>query len=151
MRKNLRALTLIEFVAVAGILPVVLGAAVSSLARFRELNKRIVCSINLKGIGAAARIYANDYQERWMIPPFLFAQAIDLPSLPGLSNRLVNFTIWLILNLIAHSCQPRPPPGLPHCKKCMHAKQFAPMQMNPAIITCFSGTCTLARIMLHRG
>ncbi len=56
MRKHLRALTLIEFVAVAGILPVVLGAAVSSLARFRELNKRIVCSINLKGISAAVAL-----------------------------------------------------------------------------------------------
>ena len=85
MRKNLRALTLIEFVAVAGILPVIFGVTVSTLARFRELNKRIVCSINLKGIGAAARIYAQNNFEQWMVPPFLEGNIGD-PGIDYVNN-----------------------------------------------------------------
>lgn len=70
MRKKLRAVTLIELVALAGIVVTLLSASFAGLARFRELSKRLVCSVNLKGIGAVTRIYAQDNNGQWMVPPF---------------------------------------------------------------------------------
>lgn len=70
MGQKLRAFTLGELVAVTGLLSIILSLSISSLARFRELNKRLVCSVNLKGIGAAAKTYADQNNGTWMIPPF---------------------------------------------------------------------------------
>ena len=70
MRKKLRAVTLIELVVLAGVVTTVLSLSFVSLARLRELSKRLVCSVNLKGIGAVTQIYAQDNDDKWMVPPF---------------------------------------------------------------------------------
>ncbi len=70
MSKKLRGTTIIELVAVAGIVATVLTMSFASLARYRELSKRVVCSTNLKGIGAVALIYSQDHNDLWMVPPF---------------------------------------------------------------------------------
>ena len=41
-----------------------------SLSRARELSKRLVCASNIKGIGTSAKIYANDNDDKWPVPPF---------------------------------------------------------------------------------
>lgn len=91
MRKNLRALTLIELVAVAGLLSAVLGVSVSSVVRFRELSKRLVCSMNLKGIGAVTQIYADNHLGQWMVPPFK-AGAIDQQGIDYVMDGAVHNT-----------------------------------------------------------
>ena len=71
MRKKHRAVTLIELVVLAGVVTTILSLSFVSLARLRELSKRLVCSVNLKGIGAVTQIYAqDDHLDRWMVPPF---------------------------------------------------------------------------------
>lgn len=70
MSKKLRGITIIELVALAGIVATVLTTSFASLARYRELSKRVVCSTNLKGIGAVALIYGQDHNDHWMVPPF---------------------------------------------------------------------------------
>ncbi|MGD2110993.1 MAG: hypothetical protein PVI86_16575 [Phycisphaerae bacterium] len=70
MNKRLRGTTLIELAAVAGIAVTVLTMAFASFARYRELSKRLVCSMNLKGIGAVALIYGENHNDLWMVPPF---------------------------------------------------------------------------------
>lgn len=70
MRRKHRAITPIELVVVAGIVATVLALSFPSLARFRELSKRLVCSVNLQGIGAVAGIYAQANNGEWMVPPF---------------------------------------------------------------------------------
>lgn len=69
MQKN-RALTLIELAAVVGAIVTLFSVSFTALERARELSRRTVCSANLKGIGAAAKIYANMNSEKWMIPAF---------------------------------------------------------------------------------
>ncbi len=74
MRRRLKAFTLIELLVVIAIIALLISILLPSLSRARELSKRLVCASNVKGIGTSAKIYANDYNERWMIPPFLASQ-----------------------------------------------------------------------------
>lgn len=70
MKRRLKAFTLIELLVVIAIIALLISILLPSLSRARELSKRLVCASNIKGIGTSAKIYANDNNERWMIPPF---------------------------------------------------------------------------------
>lgn len=69
MRKK-RAFTLIELLVVVAIIALLISILLPSLSRARELSKRLVCSANLKGIGTACKIYAQDNEDRWPNVPF---------------------------------------------------------------------------------
>jgi prepilin-type processing-associated H-X9-DG protein len=68
MYKRRPALAIIELSAAVAALGILLAIAVASSSRARELSKRMVCNVNLKGIGASCRIYAMDHKGRWPIP-----------------------------------------------------------------------------------
>jgi len=70
MRKRLKGFTLIELLVVIAIIALLISILLPSLSRARELSKRLVCASSVKGIGTSAKIYANDNQEKWMIPAF---------------------------------------------------------------------------------
>ncbi len=70
MRQRLKAFTLIELLVVIAIIALLISILLPSLSRARELSKRLVCASNVKGIGTSGKIYANDNNERWMIPGF---------------------------------------------------------------------------------
>ena len=86
MRKNFKAFTLIELLVVIAIIALLIAILLPSLSRARELSKRLVCAANIKGIGTSAKIYANDNNERWMIPGFK-ASLIDNSGIDYLSSR----------------------------------------------------------------
>lgn len=69
MRK-IKAFTLIELLVVIAIIALLISILLPSLSRARELSKRLVCQSNLKGFGTSCKIYSNDNQEKWPIPPF---------------------------------------------------------------------------------
>ncbi|MFQ5495185.1 MAG: type II secretion system protein, partial [Phycisphaerae bacterium] len=69
-RRKTGAFTLIELLVVIAIIALLISILLPSLSRARELSKRLVCASNIKGIGTSAKIYANDNNETWMIPPF---------------------------------------------------------------------------------
>ncbi len=71
MRKRFRGFTLIELLVVIAIIALLISILLPSLSRARELSKRLVCGSNLKGIGTSCKIYANDNNERYPIPPFM--------------------------------------------------------------------------------
>jgi prepilin-type N-terminal cleavage/methylation domain-containing protein/prepilin-type processing-associated H-X9-DG protein len=70
MRKKFRGFTLIELLVVIAIIALLISILLPSLSRARELSKRLVCGSNTKGIGTSCKIYANDNNERWPVPPF---------------------------------------------------------------------------------
>ncbi|MBN2563485.1 MAG: type II secretion system protein [Phycisphaerae bacterium] len=74
--KRPRAFTLIELLVVVAIIALLISILLPSLSRARELSKRTVCSANLRGIGQAMYIYAQD-------APYVFpaiAQTYDQTS-----------------------------------------------------------------------
>jgi len=70
MKNKLTAFALVDLLVVAAVAVVLVSLAVPALSRARELSKRSVCGVNLAGIGAAAKVYADSNKEQWMIPPF---------------------------------------------------------------------------------
>ncbi len=70
MKRRTHGFTLIELLVVIAIIALLISILLPSLSRARELSKRLVCASNVKGIGTSAKIYANDNNERWMVPPF---------------------------------------------------------------------------------
>jgi len=86
MRKKLKAFTLIELLVVIAIIALLIAILLPSLSRARELSKRLVCAANIKGMGTSAKIYANDNNERWMIPAFK-ASLVGTQGIDYLNSR----------------------------------------------------------------
>lgn len=76
MKRKFKGFTLIELLVVIAIIALLISILLPSLSRARELSKRLVCGSNTKGIGTSAKIYANENQEKWMIPAYKRA-AVD--------------------------------------------------------------------------
>jgi prepilin-type N-terminal cleavage/methylation domain-containing protein/prepilin-type processing-associated H-X9-DG protein len=70
VRRRVKAFTLIELLVVIAIIALLISILLPSLSRARELSKRLVCASNIKGVGTSGKIYANDNNEKWMIPAF---------------------------------------------------------------------------------
>ncbi|HUW81691.1 MAG TPA: prepilin-type N-terminal cleavage/methylation domain-containing protein [Phycisphaerae bacterium] len=64
MRRT-KAFTLIELLVVVAIIALLISILLPSLSRAREMSKRAVCASNLRGIGQAMYIYANDNGEQF--------------------------------------------------------------------------------------
>jgi len=70
VKKTKKGFTLIELLVVVAIIALLISILLPSLSRARELAKRLVCAANIKGIGTAEKIYANDNEEQWSTPVF---------------------------------------------------------------------------------
>ena len=79
MRKH-KAFTLIELLVVVAIITLLISILLPSLGRARELARRVKCASNLRSIGQAMYIYANDNYGQFP------ATEID-PSLAGRNAR----------------------------------------------------------------
>lgn len=106
--KRLKAFTLIELLVVIAIIALLISILLPSLSRARELSKRTVCSANLRGIGQACYIYAQDepgvfpaYSEVYTGSPnggmmnFRPQDRTTLPPTTGIPSVTVD--LWLLI------------------------------------------------------
>lgn len=65
------ALTLIELLALTAVLAIIVMILFLMPSRTnRGHSTRLVCSVNLKGLGTSMKIYANDFDDDWAVAPF---------------------------------------------------------------------------------
>ena len=96
-----KAFTLIELLVVVAIIALLISILLPSLSRARELAKRAVCASNLRGLGQAMVIYANDNTEAYP------AHAVN-PTYAGTvpATTSVRWVTTLSSNMISNTINP---------------------------------------------
>jgi prepilin-type N-terminal cleavage/methylation domain-containing protein/prepilin-type processing-associated H-X9-DG protein len=65
MRK--KGFTLIELLVVIAIIAMLMAILMPALSKVKKIAMRVVCGTNLKGLGTAQTVYANDYEDEYTV------------------------------------------------------------------------------------
>lgn len=65
MRK--KGFTLIELLVVIAIIAMLMAILMPALSKVKKIAMRVVCGTNLKGLGTAQTVYANDYDDEYTV------------------------------------------------------------------------------------
>jgi prepilin-type N-terminal cleavage/methylation domain-containing protein len=60
-----KGFTLIELLVVIAIIAMLLAILMPALNKVKKIAQRVVCGTNLKGLGTAQAVYANDYEDQY--------------------------------------------------------------------------------------
>ncbi len=99
--RSKHAFTLIELLVVIAIIAILAGILLPALALARERSRRVSCASNLRNLGTAIRLYANDADE--LFPPG--------DNAAGLGSLLVAGQVKTMKIFICPSTVTRPEPG----------------------------------------
>ena len=93
MNKNNRAFTLIELLVVVSIVAILVGILMPSLIHARFQAKVVACQVNLKALGTATQLYAEENREKIprgpVLPAAQFAPYYSEPAAPTVgTNRI---------------------------------------------------------------
>lgn len=69
-----RGFTLIELLVVIAIIAMLLAILMPALNKVKKIAQRVVCGTNLKGLGTAQTVYANDYDDEYAVQGRGFVQ-----------------------------------------------------------------------------
>ena len=62
-----KGFTLIELLVVIAIIAMLLAILMPALNKVKKIAQRVVCATNLKGLGTALIVYANDYEDDFVV------------------------------------------------------------------------------------
>ncbi|MHC5139668.1 MAG: type II secretion system protein, partial [Planctomycetota bacterium] len=62
-----KGFTLIELLVVIAIIAMLLAILMPALNKVKKIAQRVVCGTNLKGLGTAQVVYANDYDDEYAV------------------------------------------------------------------------------------
>lgn len=62
-----KGFTLIELLVVVAIIAMLLAILMPALNKVKRLAQRLICGTNVKGIGTAMQVYANDYEDEFPV------------------------------------------------------------------------------------
>jgi prepilin-type N-terminal cleavage/methylation domain-containing protein/prepilin-type processing-associated H-X9-DG protein len=62
-----KGFTLIELLVVIAIIAMLLAILMPALSKVKKIAQRVVCGTNLKGLGTAQTVYANDYDDEYAV------------------------------------------------------------------------------------
>jgi len=63
--KKKKGFTLIELLVVIAIIAMLLAILMPALNKVKKIAQRVICGTNLKGLGTAQNVYANDYEDQF--------------------------------------------------------------------------------------
>jgi prepilin-type N-terminal cleavage/methylation domain-containing protein/prepilin-type processing-associated H-X9-DG protein len=111
MKMKKKGFTLIELLVVIAIIAMLLAILMPALNKVKKIAQRVVCGTNLKGLGTAQSVYANDYEDQFAkqggsavttwAPFFAGWQAPNNPwigaSPPAGGNATVSASLYLLI------------------------------------------------------
>jgi prepilin-type N-terminal cleavage/methylation domain-containing protein len=62
-----KGFTLIELLVVIAIIAMLLAILMPALNKVKKIAQRVICGTNLKGLGTAQNVYANDYDDEYVV------------------------------------------------------------------------------------
>jgi prepilin-type N-terminal cleavage/methylation domain-containing protein len=87
-----KGFTLIELLVVIAIIAMLLAILMPALNKVKKIAMRVVCGTNLKGLGTAQSVYANDYDDEYVVQGRGFAHTWTAGAGSNYQNATTNVT-----------------------------------------------------------
>jgi len=83
-----KGFTLIELLVVIAIIAMLLAILMPALNKVKKIAQRVICGTNLKGLGTAETVYANDYDDEFVVQ----GRGLAHTWVPGVGSAFQNQT-----------------------------------------------------------